>query len=77
MTSTFSDANETRSTTLTKVEPSLEPRERDSDVKSEVIDKADEVDVEKTANAVSGPDTDAPPDGGFAAWLVIFGVSAV
>ncbi|KAG8946715.1 hypothetical protein FRC04_011493 [Tulasnella sp. 424] len=73
MASTFSDANETRSTTLTEVEPSLEARERDSDAKSGVIEKADEVDVEKTANAVSGPDTDAPPDGGFAAWLVIFG----
>ncbi|KAG8898148.1 hypothetical protein FRC00_003242 [Tulasnella sp. 408] len=73
MTSTFPDANETRSTALTEVESSLAPRERDSDAKSEVVEKPEDIDVEKTADAVGGSQSDVPPDGGFAAWLVIFG----
>ncbi|KAG9047204.1 hypothetical protein FS837_002798 [Tulasnella sp. UAMH 9824] len=73
MTSTFPDVNETRSTTLTEVEPSLATRERDNDTKSEVEEKPGDIDVEKTAKAVSGSQSDVPPDGGFAAWLVIFG----
>ncbi|KIO29132.1 hypothetical protein M407DRAFT_21704 [Tulasnella calospora MUT 4182] len=73
MASTLTDANETRSTTVTEVEASLALREVDSDVKSEVAEKPGDVDVEKTASAVNGPESDAPPDGGLAAWLVIFG----
>lgn len=72
------DANqvETRSTSLTEVEP----RERDEDVKGldgEGGEKLEDGDVEKRGDAISGgpQNDDSPPDGGLAAWLVIFGVS--
>ncbi|KAG9047205.1 hypothetical protein FS837_002799 [Tulasnella sp. UAMH 9824] len=75
MTSTTFYAHETRYTTGAEVESPPSPQERDSysDTKSEIVQTTDEGDVEKTANPENSPDSDAPPDGGLAAWLVIFG----
>ncbi|KIO29133.1 hypothetical protein M407DRAFT_21705 [Tulasnella calospora MUT 4182] len=75
MTSTILYADETRSTTATEVESPVTPRDGDSyiDTKSEIVQTTEEGDVEKAANTISSPDSDPPPDGGLAAWLVIFG----
>ncbi|KAG9023235.1 hypothetical protein FS837_005894, partial [Tulasnella sp. UAMH 9824] len=73
MAPTLSDTDETCSATLTEVEPSLKFREGFDGTKSDVAEKVDDVDLEKMANAVDSLECDVPPDGGLAAWLVIFG----